>query len=88
MDGTSLIIMAPVIMMSQNRQEERDRLRAELGYEVNLQAELEIEQLYAKMDGLCEQQWQGLLQLQKHQIELLQGLVDRTHEPGRQPAES
>ncbi len=88
-------LQAPVIMMSQNRQEERDRLRAENDYEVNLKAELEIEQLHQKMDGLREQQWQDLLQIQErqiellhHQIELLQGLVDRPDAAGGQPAES
>jgi uncharacterized membrane protein len=76
-------IQAPVIMMSQNRQEARDRLRAENDYEVNLKAELEIEQLHQKMDDLREQQWQDLLRIQEHQIELLheqirllQGIID------------
>ncbi len=76
-------LQAPVIMMSQNRQEDRDRMRAENDYEVNLKAELEIEQLHLKMDGLREQQWQELLQIQEHQIELLheqirmlQGIID------------
>lgn len=86
-------LQAPVIMMSQNRQEDRDRLRAENDYEVNLKAELEIEQLHTKMDELREQQWQELLQIQerqisllRQQIEMLQGLVDRTDSGGAQPA--
>ena len=76
-------LQAPVIMMSQNRQEDRDRLRAENDYEVNLKAELEIEQLHQKMDELRETQWQDLLRIQEHQIELLheqirmlQGIID------------
>lgn len=78
-------IQAPVIMMSQNRQEDRDRLHAENDYEVNLKAELEIEQLHGKMDELRQRQWQELLEIQDRQIqllhqqiELLQGLVGRS----------
>jgi uncharacterized membrane protein len=65
-------IQAPVIMMSQNRQEDRDRLRAEHDYEVNLKAEMEVEQLHQKLDELREKQWNDLLALQKQQIDLLQ----------------
>lgn len=49
-------IQAPVIMMSQNRQEKKDRLRAENDYRVNLKSELIVEDLHAKMDRLIEQQ--------------------------------
>ncbi len=48
-------IQAPIIMMSQNRQEDRDRLRAKNDYKVNLKAELEIRQLHEKMDHLMRQ---------------------------------
>jgi uncharacterized membrane protein len=65
-------IQAPVIMMSQNRQEDRDRLRAEHDYEVNLKAEIEVQQLHQKLDELREKQWNDLLALQKQQIDLLQ----------------
>ncbi len=65
-------IQAPVIMMSQNRQEAKDRIRAEHDYEVNLKAELEIEQLHLKMDTLRETQWRELVAMQQHQIELLE----------------
>jgi uncharacterized membrane protein len=65
-------IQAPVIMMSQNRQEDRDRIRAEHDYEVNLKAELEIQQLNTKLDGLREGQWEELLEIQKQQITLLE----------------
>jgi uncharacterized membrane protein len=47
-------IQAPVIMMSQNRQEAHDRLRAEHDYEVNLKAEIEIQQINQKLDALLE----------------------------------
>jgi uncharacterized membrane protein len=59
-------------MMSQNRQEAKDRLRSEHDYEVNLKAELEIHQLHEKLDQLREKQWQELLTIQQQQIDLLQ----------------
>ena len=65
-------IQAPVIMMSQNRQEAKGRLRSEHDYEVNLKAELEIHQLHEKLDQLREKQWQELLGIQQQQIDLLQ----------------
>lgn len=68
-------LQAPVIMMSQNRQEARDRIRAEHDYEVNLKAEMEIEQLHAKLDLLREKQWNELVELQQRQIEMLERQV-------------
>jgi uncharacterized membrane protein len=65
-------IQAPVIMMSQHRQEDRDRLRAEHDYEINLKAEIEVQQLHQKLDELREGQWNDLLAIQKQQIDLLQ----------------
>ncbi len=65
-------IQAPVIMMSQSRQEARDRLRAEHDYEVNLKAEIEIQQLHQKLDELREKQWNDLLAIQRQQITLLE----------------
>ena len=65
-------IQAPVIMMSQNRQEQRDRIHAEHDYEVNLKAEIEIEDLHHKLDDLRERQWQELIVIQNQQIELLE----------------
>ncbi|MBI4340616.1 MAG: DUF1003 domain-containing protein [Chloroflexi bacterium] len=64
-------IQAPVIMMSQNRQEARDRLRAENEYRVSLKAELEIRLLTEKVDHLIAQQWQRLLEIQKIQLDML-----------------
>ena len=69
-------IQAPVIMMSQNRHSEKDRLDAAHDYEVNLKAELEIMGLHEKMDALRERQWQDLILLQQQQIELLTRLLD------------
>ncbi len=68
-------IQAPVILMSQNRQAEKDRLSAEHDYEVNLKAELEIMLLHEKVDGLRQTQWNELLQLQREQLTLLARLA-------------
>ena len=64
-------IQAPIIMMSQNRQEAKDRLRSEHDYVVNLKAELEIRHLHEKMDHLLMNQWQRLLEIQEIQTELM-----------------
>jgi uncharacterized membrane protein len=64
-------IQAPVIMMSQNRQEAKDRLRAQHDYQVNLKAELEIRQIHEKLDHLLSKQWERLVQIQEIQIEQL-----------------
>jgi uncharacterized membrane protein len=68
-------IQAPVIMMSQNRQESKDRLRSEHDYRVNLKAELEIRHLHEKLDHLLRHQWQRLLEIQEIQTELMQELT-------------
>lgn len=65
-------LQAPVIMMSQKRQEEKDRLRAENDYMINLRAELEIRQLHEKIDHQMAKQWERLAELQQIQIELLE----------------
>ncbi len=65
-------LQAPVIMMSQNRQEAKDRIRSEHDYEVNLKAEMEIEQLHSKLDMLREKQWNDLVELQQRQITMLE----------------
>jgi len=70
-------IQAPVIMMSQNRQEARDRLRSENDYRVNLKAELEIRHLSEKMDYLLTHQWQRLLEIQQIQMELIEDFTRR-----------
>jgi uncharacterized membrane protein len=58
--------------MSQNRQEVKDRLRAENDYRVNLKAEVEIRHLHEKMDHLLINQWQRLLEIQEVQTELME----------------
>ncbi len=67
-------LQAPVIMMSQNRQEAKDRLRAEQDYRINLKAELEIRALHEKMDHLLLQQWERLLEIQQLQVEMMEEL--------------
>ena len=74
-------IQAPVILMSQNRQGEKDRANAEHDYEVNLKAELEIMLLHEKVDLLREGQWGELLAMQKEQLRLLANLIDRKTVP-------
>ena len=64
-------IQAPVIMMSQNRQEAKDRLRSENDYQVNLKAELEIRHLHEKIDHLLLNQWDRLTKIQQIQLDLL-----------------
>ena len=68
-------IQAPIILMSQNRQSEKDRITAGHDYEVNLKAELEIMLLHEKLDALREQQWQELLAIQTQQLTLLQAMT-------------
>lgn len=67
-------IQAPIIMMSQNRQEAKDRTKAGHDYQVNLKAELEIRQLHQKLDHLLSHQWERLVQIQEVQLELLSEL--------------
>jgi uncharacterized membrane protein len=62
---------APVIMMSQNRQEAKDRLRADQDFEINLKAEIEIRKLHERMDHLLMHQWQHLMDIQQLQVELM-----------------
>lgn len=81
-------IQAPIILMSQNRHSEKDRIRAEHDYEVNLKAELEIMLLHEKIDLLRETQWKELVQMQKEQLELLAVLIEeKTLMAGNRPWE-
>ena len=67
-------IQAPIIMMSQNRQEAKDRIRSQHDYQVNLKAELEIRHLHEKVDHLLSHQWDRLVQIQELQLEMLSDL--------------
>lgn len=69
-------LQAPIIMMSQNRKEEKDRLRSENDYLINLKAELEIRALHQKIDLLQEEQIKVLFESQAKQIELLQEIKE------------
>jgi uncharacterized membrane protein len=70
-------LQAPVIMMSQNRQEEKDRDRAKKDYMINLKSELEIRSLNEKIDHLIINQQQELLEMQKVQIEMIKDILKR-----------
>ncbi|PYK46975.1 MAG: hypothetical protein DME53_00795 [Verrucomicrobia bacterium] len=72
-------VQAPIIMMTQNRAEARDRLRAENDYKVNLKAELEIRHLHEKIDHLLRRQYNRLFEIQQIQIELLQEISRHKH---------
>jgi uncharacterized membrane protein len=72
--STLAAVQAPVIIMSQRRQEMRDRLRSENDYRVNLKAELEIRQLHEKLDHILLSQWKRLIEIQEIQIEVMNEL--------------
>ena len=72
-----LAVQAPIIMMSQNRQEAKDRVRSQHDYQVNLKAELEIQHLHEKIDHLLSHQWDRLVQIQELQLELLAELGNK-----------
>lgn len=74
-------IQAPIIMMSQNRQEAKDRLRAQHDYQVNLKAELEIRHLHEKIDHLLRHQWERLVEIQQIQLELMNELTKQNQRP-------
>jgi uncharacterized membrane protein len=65
-------IQAPVIMMSQNRKEDRDRKRAASDYLINLKAEIEVRNLHQKIDLLISEQMQTLFEIQKVQMEIME----------------
>jgi uncharacterized membrane protein len=68
-------VQAPIIMMSQKRQEAKDRLRSENDYRVNLKAELEIRHLHEKVDHIITRQWERLAEIQQIQLEIMQDLT-------------
>lgn len=77
-------LQAPIIMMSQNRQEEKDRMRGENDYLINLKSELEIRSLHQKMDLLLEEQIKTLYETQSVQFEMLKEIndkIDKAHKP-------
>ena len=70
-------LQAPVIMMSQNRQDEKDRERAKKDYMINLKSELEIRMLHEKLDHLIIHQQHELLEIQKVQIEMMNDIMKK-----------
>lgn len=78
--STLAALQAPVIMMSQNRQEEKDRDRARKDYMINLKSELEIRMLHEKIDHLIIHQQHELLEIQKVQIEMMNDILDKLPE--------
>lgn len=76
-------IQAPIIMMSQNRQEDKDRARSEHDYKVNLKAELEIRMLHEKIDHLLIHQNQRLLEIQRVQVEMMESIDKRLQESNK-----
>ena len=80
-------LQAPVIMMSQNRQAEADRMQAQNDYEVNIKSELEILQVHEKLNELRERDWAALVELQNRQIEMLQQLLQQAAGAAPRPAQ-
>ena len=72
-------IQAPIIMMSQNRQEDRDRLRAENDYQVNLKSEMEVRIISEKLDQLLHQEMRRFMEIQQIQMEMLNEMHDKLH---------
>ena len=70
-------LQAPVIMMSQNRQEEKDRERSKKDFMINLKSELEIRMLHGKLDHLIMHQQQELIEIQKIQIDMMNDILER-----------
>lgn len=75
-------IQAPIIMMSQNRQEEKDRQRSENDYLINLKAEIQIRSLHQKMDLILEEQIKSLFETQAKQFELLRTIEKKLNQKG------
>ena len=70
-------LQAPVIMMSQNRQEEKDRERGKMDYMINLKSELEIRMLHEKIDHLIINEQQEVIEIHKVQIEMMNDILKR-----------
>ncbi|MBN2614916.1 MAG: DUF1003 domain-containing protein [Bacteroidales bacterium] len=82
--STLAAIQAPIIMMSQNRQEAKDRVRSQNDYKVNLKAELEIQTLHEKLDHILTYQWDRMMEIQEMQMELLNAIQQKTSKSNSQ----
>lgn len=80
--STVAAFQAPVILMSQNRQEEKDRIRSENDYVINLKAEMQIRSLHQKMDLLLEEQIKTLYESQARQFDMLEEINRKLGQPG------
>lgn len=76
-------IQAPIIMMSQNRQEDKDRERAKKDYMVNLKSELEIKMLHEKIDHLIINEQQDILKVHNAQLDILNDILERVEKTNR-----
>lgn len=72
---------APIIMMSQNRLAEKDRLQSKNDYEVNLKAEMEIMQLHEKFNDMRDSLWMEFVAMQQQQLDLLEKIADEISQP-------
>jgi len=78
--STIAALQAPVIMMSQNRKEEKDRKRNENDYIINLKAELQVRSLHQKIDLMQKEQMKVLYETQAKQLELLERIEKKLHQ--------
>ena len=78
-------IQAPIIMMSQNRKEQKDRQRAVNDYMINLKSEIEIRNLHLKIDLLVSEQMKTLFDIQKAQVDLMEDIRMQVSAPKRKP---
>ena len=78
--STIAALQAPIIMMSQNRTEERDRKRNENDYLINMKSELQIRSLHQKIDVMQKDQMKILYETQARQLELLENIVNKLAE--------
>ena len=74
-------LQAPIIMMSQNRQEEKDRERAQKDYMINIKSEIEVRMLHEKIDHLIINHQQKLMEIQQIQIEMLNDIFLKINTP-------
>lgn len=77
--STIAAVQAPIIMMSQNRKEEKDRRRAINDYIINLKAELEVRNLNEKLDLVMTEQMKALFQIQEAQFKLMEDIKEMIH---------
>ena len=79
--STIAALQAPIIMMSQNRKEEKDRQRAVNDYLINLKAEIEVRNLHQKLDLLISEQMKTLFEIQQVQTDLMDEIKQQLSRP-------